>query len=154
MEDSIFPTINIEEDFILENYDEVIVEETELVKMGRGFKFDFANKKFIVEAGKVKETTELETIEQWVCLTLMTYKDKYNVYTNSNFYCNIEDLIGQKPNAFMLAELQREIKESLIKHRYISSIENFTIIYEKRTLTVGFDVTLMNNSILPINQKI
>ncbi|MBW9170785.1 DUF2634 domain-containing protein [Clostridium estertheticum] len=149
---SILPELNIEELVTLNNYDKVTTENTSLLPIGRSIKFDFINKKFVVVAGQVIENTAIETLEQWINLILITYKDKYNVYKDTNFYCNIGDLIAKKPNDYRISELERRITESLLRHRYIKSITNFIITKEKRTLKVEFTVILNDNSILNINK--
>ncbi len=82
---------------------------------------------------------------------MLTYKDKYKIYKGTNFYCNVEDLAGKKRNAFILSELQREIEEAVIKHRYVDHIENFVTTQEKSVLNVSFDVVTKDNEVININ---
>lgn len=97
------------------------------------FLFDFNKNEFAIQDGKLVECTEVKAVEQWITLILQTYKDKYNIYKDTDFYCNIEDLRGQKPNGFVLSELKREITEALLKHRYIKSVDNFEFTKEKKS---------------------
>ncbi|EKN36336.1 DUF2634 domain-containing protein [Clostridium botulinum] len=139
-----------EEDIIIEEVEEIEEEKT-LSKLGKVFLFDFKDNEYVIRNGKLVECTERQALEQWIHWILLTYKDKYNVYKNTDFYCNIEDLVGKKRNAFILSELQREVEEALKKHRYIDHIENFVTTQEKTTLNVNFDVVLKNDEVINIS---
>lgn len=149
--DSILPAIDIELETVLEDFDEGIAENT-ITPVGKSLKFNFIEKKFVFEDGKNIRIEAEEEIKQWITLLLVSYKDKYKVYKDTDFHCNIEDLIGQKPTPYIISEFEREISEAVITHRFISSIENFSITYEKRTLTVTFTVILKDNTTLSIMQ--
>ncbi|MBZ9633198.1 DUF2634 domain-containing protein [Clostridium sp. FP1] len=151
--DSILPFIDIEEEAILEDFDNV-TEETTITPLGKALKFDFTEKKFIIIDGKNIKVENVEQIKQWIDLILLTYKDKVNVYNNTDFYCNVEDLIGQKLNIVIETELKLEIKDALLKHRCIDKVQDFKISQIKRTLTVEFTVILKDNSIININQNL
>ncbi|MBU3146904.1 DUF2634 domain-containing protein [Clostridium sp. CF012] len=151
--DSILPAIDIELETVLEDFDEVTTE-TAITPIGKSLKFDFIERKFVFENGKNIRIESEEEIKQWITLLLVSYKDKYKVYKDTDFHCNIEDLTGQKPTDYIIAELEREISEAVITHRFISSIENFKIEYEKRTLTVSFTVILKDNATLSIIQNL
>ncbi|HID0817774.1 TPA: DUF2634 domain-containing protein [Clostridium botulinum] len=139
-----------EEDIIIEEVEEIEEEQT-LSKLGKVFLFDFKKNEYVIKDGRLVECTERQALEQWIHWILITYKDKYNVYKNTDFYCNIEDLVGKKRNAFVLSELQREIEEALKKHRYIDHIENFTTTQGKTILNVNFDVVLKNDEVINIS---
>ncbi|HCL4466781.1 TPA: DUF2634 domain-containing protein [Clostridium botulinum] len=139
-----------EEDIIIEEVGEIEEEQT-LSKLGKVFLFDFKKNEYVIKDGRLVECTERQALEQWIHWILLTYKDKYNVYKNTDFYCNIEDLISKKRNAFVLSELQREVEEALKKHRYIDHIENFITVQEKSILNVQFDVVLKNDDVINIS---
>ncbi|KOM97278.1 hypothetical protein ACP49_09425 [Clostridium botulinum] len=139
-----------EEDITAQEVEEIEEEQT-LSKLGKVFLFDFKNNEYVIRNGKLVECTERQALEQWIHWILLTYKDKYNVYKNTDFYCNIEDLISKKRNAFVLSELQREVEEALKKHRYIDHIENFITVQEKSILNVQFDVVLKNDEVINIS---
>lgn len=144
MSDSIFPLIPD----LQEQIDNIKATNKATEPLGRVIKYDFANKCFVMQDGKpVELTTDEEKIEQWIHLILLTYKDKFDVYKDTEFYCNVEDLIGKKMvgyNAFYQSEIQREVTEALLKHRYISSVDNFSITKtDKRTWNVEYTITLI-----------
>ncbi|AZV56804.1 DUF2634 domain-containing protein [Clostridium sp. AWRP] len=127
---------------------------TEVKKLGRCFKVDLKTNQFVVQDGKLVELTELEAVEQWIALIVKAYKDKYRVYKGTEFYCNIEDLKGQKLNIFIIAELQREIGESLVKHRYISKVDDFVITQVKDKIDIKCKVTLKDATILDAESEV
>ncbi|NFM25184.1 DUF2634 domain-containing protein [Clostridium sporogenes] len=139
-----------EENIIIEEVEETEEEQT-LSKLGKVFLFDFKKNEYVIKDGKLVECTERQALEQWIYWILLTYKDKYNIYKDTDFYCNIEDLVGKKRNAFVLSELQREVEEALKKHRYIDHIENFITVQDKSILNVQFDVVLKNNEVINIS---
>lgn len=128
---------------------------TNVSALGRCFKFDFSESKFVQTDGKLVEITDkAESVEQWILLILHTPKDKYNVYKDTDFYCNIKDLIGGKLNAYEKAELERELTESIKKHRYVESVNNVSIEQNKRTLNVSLTVKLVDGSNLEVNTDV
>ncbi|NHI47966.1 DUF2634 domain-containing protein [Clostridium botulinum] len=139
-----------EEDIIIEEVEETEEEQT-LSKLGKVFLFDFERNQYVMKNGKLVECTERQALEQWIHWILLTYKDKYNVYKGTDFYCNIEDLVGKKRNAFILSELQREVEEAVTKHRYVDHIENFITTQEKSTLNIQFDVVTKDNEVINIS---
>ena len=149
MSDSIFPLIPD----LQEQIDNISSSTTEVEPLGRAVKIDFENNELVVEDGQLVElTTDEEKIEQWIHSIILTYKDKYGIYKGTEFYCNIENLIGKKMNgynAFYQSELQREVTEAILKHRYISTVDNFSITKtDKRTWNVQYTVTLKNTTVI------
>lgn len=116
-------------------------------KLGRCFLFDFEKEEYVIKDGKLVEiANDTEKVKQWVKLVLRTYKDKYKVYKDTNFYCNTEDLRGTKLNGFVKSEIAREITESLLTHRYIKKVSGFSFIQERLKITVNFNVTLIDGT--------
>ncbi len=123
--------------------------------LGRCFLFDFEQERFVIRDGKpVEITDDTEKVRQWIKLVLRTYKDKYKVYENTNFYCNTEDLRGQKLNGFIKSEISREITEALLKNRYIKKVSSFSFFQERLKITVSFDVTLITGEIFIMDEVI
>lgn len=151
MADNILPFADEE---IITGYDEITTEAAEDITIKRSFKFDAETKQFIFANGKNVELTEVEAIKQWIKLILRTYKDKFNIYKGTTFYCNVEDLIGARLNTFNRSELQREITESILTNRAIDTVDNFALTQLKRTLTVEFNVTLKNTELIKVSEVI
>ena len=147
---SIFPSVpTITEEEIQE------IEGTEQqTNIGRSFIFNFLTGQFLVENGQIQETTELQALEQWIQLCLQTYTDKFNVYKDTGFGCNIEDMVGVKLDAFYESELTREIEEGLLKNNQIESVNNISITQENISIIIDIDVTLTNGSLIQSGVKI
>lgn len=118
----------------------------EIKELGRCFLIDFEKNEFVIKDGGLVEVDKLTGIKQWVQCIARTYKDKYQVYKDTGFYCNIDDLRGMKPSGFVLSELKREISEALVKHRYIKSISDFDTSYNKKELKISFTVNLIDGT--------
>lgn len=125
--------------------------QTSILEIGRSFLFDFTENKFVFKDGKMVEITELQALEQWIKLCLNTLVKKYKVYKDTTFGCKIEDLLGSRLNSFTYSEMQREIKEALIKNENINDVRNIVINQEKRTFTISMDVELVNKELLNEN---
>lgn len=119
-------------------------------KLGRSIVFDFESKRFVFKDGKVVETTELEALEYWIKLCLLTQRDNFNVYKSTDFGVNTKDIVNKKLNAFYVAELQREITEGLKHNRCIKDVTDIKLSQEKRNLTIDVTVELQDNSILKV----
>lgn len=124
---------------------------TNIKPLGRVYKFDFESNKFVIKDGKIVElTNDIEKIEQWIHLILLTYKDKFDVYKDTNFYCNINDYIGKKSigkKGYWQSELMNEIRNSLTKHRYIKSVDEFEIMHMGIKWKISYKITLINGII-------
>ena len=142
-----------------EQIDNISSSTTEVKPLGRVVKIDFENNKFAVQDGETIElTTDEEKIKQWIRLILITGKDKYGIYKNTDFYCNMENLIGKKLvgyNAFYQSEIQREVREALLKNRYIASVDNFSFSkVDKRTWNVQYVVTLVTGQVVSSKEEV
>ncbi len=133
-----FPNFNVQANEEIKN--------EEFKALGKTFKFDFENKRYVIENGRLVECAIEEAIEQWIYFILKTTKGKYKIYENTDFYCDIDDLIGKKPTGFIMSEMKREITESLKKHRYIQDVKDFEFINNKKLLNCNFTVVLIDNT--------
>lgn len=137
---SIFPEVDIEID---------LLENTEiLLKLGKVFLFDFSINKYVLRDGKLVEATELQAVMQWANLCLRTYINKYKVYVDTGFGANIEDIIGKKLDDFYTIELEREIKEALLKNPRIVDITDVEFIQMGKNLKVNFSMELYNGDVV------
>ncbi len=133
--------------------DNIQAANTNIELLGRVIKFDFVNKCFALQDGRpVELSTDEEKIQQWIHLVILTYKDAYDIYKDTDFYCNVKDLIGKKMIgyiAFYQSEIQREVTEALLKHRYIASVDNFSLTKtDKRAWNVQYVVTLITGQVV------
>lgn len=116
--------------------------------IGRSFIFNFKTGQFLVQDGQIKETTEIQALEQWIELCLRTYKDKFKVYDSTGFGCNIEDIVGNKLTPFYASELNREITESLLKNNQIKNVTKIGIIQEGKSIKISIIAELTNRDTL------
>jgi len=116
------------------------VEKT--VGNGKSFLFDFQLGDFVVKDGKLQELDNLEALEMWIEKVLRTEKFKFKVYKTGETIeygvTLLEYVNSGYPQAFIQAEIQREITEALLKNTNINSLESFSFSREKRTLKVSF----------------
>lgn len=141
--DSILPTIDIEEEVILEDSG-IVTEEITAIVRGKSFKFDFVAGDFITKDGKVEELTGIESLKIWIVKLLKTEKHKFKIYKTGEidvYGITLMDLVhSDNPYFFIKSEIQREIKEELLKNTEILSVSDFIFTREKRTLAVAFTV--------------
>lgn len=144
MADSIFPTINIEEEIILENYDEVVAATVENVNMGKSFNFNFTTGDFTIKNGKVQVLEGVEALKVWIMKLIKTEKFRFKIYSTGStdeYGITLMDLVHSNyPYFFVKSEIQREITEGLLKNVEILEVKDFVFTREKRTLVVNFTV--------------
>lgn len=125
-----FPEIDI--DMEVEIDDEEISQDENPVTLGRVPLYDFEKRTYVVRDGKVIEATEDEAIRQWVAFLILTKKDKYAVYKETDFGTYIENYIGWRGSnfGFVASELRREIEEGCEIHPLIKGIDAFELTFE------------------------
>jgi len=145
---SIFPIADIS---LLQN--EEIQEETEQ-SLGKVYKFDFDNNKYLLKDGKLIETTKTEAIQQFVRWTLKTIIKKYKIYDED--YGMDYSFVGYRnlPFGFINSELKRQIEEQLTTHPLINSILNYKSYKESTSLYVEFVLVTTENENLVFNESV
>lgn len=138
-----FPTLNPALQQQINNNNNVNLENQIL---GRSFLFDFDAGQFVLNNGKLVDTTKTQTINQWINLCTRTYIGKYEVYKNNGFGTQVEKLIGHKLNAFYRASIASTIKDGLLKNKEIKEVKNVDITENNKIYTISIDVTLNDNS--------
>lgn len=118
---------------------------TETTNNGTSFLFNFEAGDFVIKDGKIQTITELNALKVWIQKVLLTEKYKYKIYKNLNdeneYGIVLNDLIySDYSQAFIQAELQREITETLLTNNAITNVSNFNFSREKRRLVINFDV--------------
>lgn len=114
----------------------------EIYSEGKSFLFDFLNGEFTLQDGKLSNAERLTALQLWINKILATDKGKYKIYDNTDY--GIESLrelvISDYPFEFKKAEIERNIKEMLLKNKNIQAIDNFEFKRDKRLLTIRFNV--------------
>ena len=132
-----FPEI----EFITEQEALAIAEER---KLGKTFLIDFDKQKMLKLDGKLIKTDDERSIRMWIEKKILTEKNKYKIYNKYGMEYR-EMLLGKRfPTLFLYAELEREVKEEMLKHPRIYQIENFEAIMERSRLKITFKVILDN----------
>lgn len=114
---------------------------------GKSFSFDFFKGDFNVIDGKLQEIDTIEALKLWIEKILKT--DKFKIYDNTDYgVTNFKELITSDfPFEFVKAEIERTIKEVLLKNNSIKSVENFKFERNKKLLTVSFDCSTIYGTI-------
>ena len=116
---------------------------------GKSFSFDFFKGDFNVIDGKLQEIDTIEALKLWIEKILKTDKFKFKIYDNTDYgVTNFKELITSDfPFEFVKAEIERTIKEVLLKNNSIKSVENFKFERNKKLLTVSFDCSTIYGTI-------
>jgi len=108
--------------------------------MKKTFEYDFRNKEFKIQSGKLIPTTDIKV---WIEKILRTEMRRYIIYEGTRYGVSLEDvMIGKFPRAFSESEIRREIEEALLQNEDIQGIENFQI----ENKTIEFEVILVDGS--------
>ena len=116
---------------------------------GKSFSFDFNKGDFNVVDGKLQEIDNLEALKLWISKVIQTTKYKFKVYDGCDYgITDLKELITSGlPLPFIKSEIEREVKETLLKNKQIKSVENFKFERERRLLTVSFDCSTIYGSV-------
>lgn len=108
---------------------------------GKSFSFDFSTGDFNVVDGKLQEINNIEALKLWIEKVIKTTKYKFKIYDSSDYgITDLKELITSGfPLQFIQAEIEREVKETLLKNSNIKTVQNFEFERNKRLLTVKFD---------------
>lgn len=108
---------------------------------GKSFLFNFNAGEFVLKDGKPVSIEGLEALKMWIDKILKTEKDKYEIYDPCNYgVSSLKDLLASDyPVPFIKSEIEREVKETLLKNTSIKSVEKFNFERNKRTLKVSFE---------------
>ena len=131
-------TSNINENLIVKN------------NVGKSFLFNFSKGDFELQDGQPVISDEETSIKVWIEKILRTEKNRYKIYNNTPYGCQLEDLIigNNYPASFVESELQREVSEAILQHPKISSIADFQINRLPSSVEVTFSVILKTGAVI------
>ncbi|CAM3413247.1 DUF2634 domain-containing protein [Pseudostreptobacillus hongkongensis] len=139
---------------ILENKDNSI-EEFEENELGLDtYIVDFKNKKMRYQNG-IPFVDDFElAIKMYIQKLLLTELKKWKFH--QNYGTNYVDLTyGKKLHRVIIKnEIERNLKEQLLKYPDIISVEKIKIVQNYKTLKIDFNVILINNNILEWKEEI
>ena len=143
-----FPKIDI---------DTTIKGESEILKLGKAYLFDYKTGQHIMVDGRLIELSEVDNIKSWIEKVLRTQLGKYQIYIEdetNDFGISVYKYLGTRvlPQVYLASELRREIREQLLQHRYIEDVTEYTTNRLKRGLEITFKVRLTNNREIDIEE--
>lgn len=127
---------------IIPNQNNVIYENSNdrTSNGGKSFSFDFSSGDFHVVDGKLVEIDGIDALKAWIVKVLKTNKSKFRIYDNTDYgITDLKELItSDYPLPFIVSEIEREVKETLLKNSNIKSVQDFKFERNKRVLSVSF----------------
>lgn len=117
---------------------------------GKSFLFDFTAGEFVLDdTGNLISINNIEALKIWIIKILKTDRDKFVVYDGVDYgVTNFRELITSNlPLEFIKAEIEKSVKEVLLKNTAIKSVQNFKFERNKRLLIVSFDCTTIYGTI-------
>lgn len=99
------------------------------------------SKTYYINFGKEKiqnKIDELEAVKQAVYMILSTEKNAYTMYP-LGYGTSLEKYIG-KPYEYIIGDIDREIKESLLNDNRILDVYNFNFTRNKENILITFTV--------------
>ncbi|MBP2027394.1 hypothetical protein J2Z35_001188 [Acetoanaerobium pronyense] len=134
----------------------ILQEQTEEAapSVGKVYKFDFENGRYLLQDGKLIKTTKIEAIQQFVKWTLKTLIRKYKIYDED--YGMDYSFIGYKniPIGFVNSELKRQIEEQLEAYPLINKVINYSGIREGSKLIISFTLITTENESIVFNESV
>lgn len=123
------------------NLETVSANEINTENTGKTLKFDFETGDFVLKDGKVNTLNEFEGLRMWIQKVLRTTKGAYKIYKDYGI-TNLKELMTKNyPYAFVKAEIEREITDTLLQNSNITSLSNFQFIRGEGTkLIVSFTI--------------
>lgn len=102
------------------------------------FLYDFKACDFVMEDGNPVTVSGVDALKVWIEKILRTQLNRYEIYTDTGYGANIEDLVIGKgySTAFVQSELKREIETALLRNEDITEIKSISLSREKDLLTV------------------
>ena len=123
--------------------EEVSIQEDIIVERGINFLYDFNIGDLVLKDGKLIELTGDAAVVFWVEKTLRTEYERCMVYKNTGYGTKLEGLRGTVlPKEIARNILESNIKEALLQHERIKSIDNFTFSQENDKILISFEIKL------------
>ena len=102
------------------------------------FLYDFKVCDFVMEDGDPVTVSGVDALKVWIEKILRTQLNRYEIYKDTGYGANIEDLVIGKgySTAFVQSELKREIETALLRNEDITEIKSMSLSRGKELLTV------------------
>ena len=123
--------------------EEVSIQEVVIVERGINFLYDFDMGNLVLKDGKFIELTGDAAVVFWIEKTLRTEHERATVYKNTGYGTKLEGLRGTVlPKEIARNILETNIREALLVHERIESINNFTVTQENDKVFIYFEIKL------------
>lgn len=117
--------------------------EGQAERRGKTLDFDFNLGDFVTRDGRLQKIDGEDALRVRIEKCIRTEADKYQIYLQDSAPYGVRtfDLTNRKlPQAFLFAEIEREITEALLRDTEITGVYGFEFDREGRTLAVAFTV--------------
>lgn len=114
-------------------------------EIGRTPTFDAEANVFLLQDGALVERTGQEAVKRWFELALRQQPDKVPIYPaiGERRYGVDRELIGRKlPDGFIVAELERNVRETASFCPAVRDIQNFSVARRGRACVISFTAVL------------
>lgn len=141
-----FPDNTLREE--IADYQESVKNMT--TELGLTTSLDFEESRVKVANGTPKLITDLDAIQEWIILFVITPRDTYEIYNGTDFGTSYRKLLGRKEvnNGYEEAELEREIREGLPMNPAIKSVDSVEITKNGRYLGLNIQVELYDGQLV------
>lgn len=127
----------------------------DLPPVGKSFLYDFNKGDFVLKDGKPIELFGLDSLKMWIRKVLKTERFRFRIYKDDPYGVLLEELIGLNlPRAYIEAELEREVTESLLLSPYIDRLENWSFERDGKWMRIYFRVVSPMYSTFDMDEEV
>lgn len=120
---------------------------------GNSWSFDFNKGEFVfTPAGTVQETEGVNSLIEWCKKTLLTPRAAYPIY-DLWYGSDVETFMGKTPREGVVADIHRNIRESLMVDDRVKDVTGFKTTVEGDRLYTEFTVVAYNELLLPLSDE-
>jgi len=111
-------------------------------------KYDFKNCKTVLENGQIVYIEGYEAVKQWIEKFCRIFTNRVEVYKNTGFGTNANELFGKKylANGYEESEFERQLKEGLSLCPAIKEINDFNMTKNDKVLEVEFTAVMYDGT--------
>lgn len=117
-------------------------DEPKRTARGKSFLFDFEKGDFATVDGRLIIVDKIDALKVWIEKILKTEKFKFKVYDNGEkdqYGTTLLEFVNSDyPLDFMQSEIEREVRNALLKNNEIIGLNSFKFHRDKRTLICEF----------------
>lgn len=140
--------------------DEIVIETApQVYSLGRSWRFDFAQSRFVSAGGRSRSPLQisgLPQLEQWVEKCLYTPRGALPIHSDDYGLEDADAEIGSVFTPASAAGLRRRVTEAVTFHPKIIGVEDFEaqLADDDESLEVSFRLRLDNNDVVPFSTRL